>query len=172
MKLVLDSSVLSLYLSASPDPVDTNAALWWNEVSEMMKIDSLSFYIPAPALTEVLCAFREDKRHHVVPILFKDGLFKLLNYDDACALEASKLLGEEMLSFRKSLISAGERPPGRECAKIDMFIMGAALANKIGAICTYDNFFSNVAKRRGLDIQVFTPRELLSIYRPQCPLFL
>ncbi len=153
MRLVLDSSVVSLFLKRKAD-------LKENEIPLRPAIDRLlhrkldmEFFLPAPAMAEVLnLAGRE------LPELLTSlqQSFKIMTFDYRCAIEASKV----------ARAAWGIPHPGvaHHCLKVDFEIIACALAykNHVDAFCSLDSGQLKALTRVAPDFKTGMPQDFVS----------
>lgn len=141
--IILDTNALITLLTKDKDQSEFK-----NLVTFLNQSKSLSIALPMPAISEFIAG--DDNEARSFSLLKPNSKFKNLDFDAKAALSAAKIYRE----YRSLPKNRNSQDP-RQKVKVDIQIIGIALANNATAIISHDQGIKTVVNELGLALDVF-----------------
>lgn len=142
--IILDTNALITLLTA-----DKNGAEYKNLVAFLNQGKQFSMALPMPAISEFIAG--DDNEARSLSLLKPNAKFKNLDFDAKSALSAAKIYRD----YRKSLPRHNQNQRPDQKVKVDIQILGIAIANDATAIITHDTGIKRIIKALNLPLAVF-----------------
>ncbi|MDM1760003.1 PIN domain-containing protein [Acinetobacter sp. 251-1] len=141
--IILDTNALITLLVTDKDQAE-----YKNLVSFLNQRKNFSLALPMPVISEFIAGDNDDARS--LGLLKPNSKFKNLDFDAKAALSAAKVYREY-----RSLPKNRKSQDPRQKVKVDIQIIGIALANNATAIVSHDQGLKTVVNELGLALAVY-----------------
>ena len=141
--IILDTNALITLLMKDKDQAE-----YQNLVAFLNQAKNFSWALPMPVISEFIAG--DDNEARSLSLLKPNSKFKNLDFDAKAALSAAKVYRE----YRSLPKNCKSQDP-RQKVKVDIQIIGIALANNATAIISHDQGLKKVVNELGLDITVY-----------------
>ncbi|PWB13336.1 PIN domain-containing protein [Acinetobacter sp. AM] len=141
--IILDTNALITLLTKDKDEAE-----YKNLVVFLNQGKNFSMALPMPAISEFIAG--DDNEARSLSLLKPNSKFKNLDFDAKAALSAAKVYRE----YRNLPKNRKSQDP-RQKVKVDIQIIGIALANNATAIISHDQGLQTVVKELGLALAVY-----------------
>ncbi len=141
--IILDTNALITLLMA-----DNTKAEYMNLVAFLNQSKQLSIALPMPAISEFIAG--DDNEARSLSLLKPNTKFKNLDFDAKSALTAAKIYRD----YRKLPKNKNTKAPHQK-VKVDIQIIGIAIANNATAIISHDKGIRTIIDELGLSLAVF-----------------
>lgn len=141
--IILDTNALITLLTK-----DKAQAEYKNLVSFLNQRKNLSLALPTPVISEFIAG--DDNEARSLSLLKPNSKFENLDFDAKAALSAAKVYRE----YRNLPKNRKSQDP-RQKVKVDIQIIGIALANNASAIISHDQGLKTVVEELGLALDVY-----------------
>lgn len=141
--IILDTNALITLLTKDKDEAE-----YKNLVAFLNQGKSFSIALPMPAISEFIAG--DDNEARSLSLLKPNSKFKNLDFDAKAALSAAKVYRE----YRNLPKNRKSQDP-RQKVKVDIQIIGIALANNATAIISHDQGIKTVVNELGLALAVY-----------------
>ncbi|MEN3978473.1 type II toxin-antitoxin system VapC family toxin [Acinetobacter sp. CWB-B33] len=142
--IILDTNALITFLDR-----DKSSSEYHNLITALKKLLNETFALPMPVISEFIAGDANEARS--LDLLKPDSKFKNLDFDAKAALVAAKIYKDYRASLPKS--NQSQRP--NQKIKVDIQILGIAIANNASIIVTHDKDIKKIVDCLGLPIVVF-----------------
>ncbi|MDH1700061.1 PIN domain-containing protein [Acinetobacter johnsonii] len=141
--IILDTNALITLLTKDKDEAE-----YKNLVAFLNQGKNFSMALPMPAISEFIAG--DDNEARSLSLLKPNSKFKNLDFDAKAALSAAKVYRE----YRNLPKNRKSQEP-RQKVKVDIQIIGIALANNATAIISHDQGLKTVVNELGLALDVY-----------------
>ena len=141
--IILDTNALITLLT-----IDKNQAEYKNLVAFLNQAKQFSIALPMPVISEFIAGDNNEARS--LSLLKPNSKFKNLDFDAKAALSAAKVYRD----YRNLPKNRKSQDP-RQKVKVDIQIIGIALANNATAIISHDHGLKTVVSELGLALAVY-----------------
>lgn len=141
--IILDTNALITLLTK-----DKAQAEYKNLVAFLNHSKNFSMALPMPVISEFIAG--DDNEARSLSLLKPNAKFKNLDFDAKAALSAAKVYRE----YRNLPKNRKSQDP-RQKVKVDIQIIGIALANNASAIISHDQGLKTVVNELGLALKVY-----------------
>ena len=141
--IILDTNALITLLT-----IDKNQAEYKNLVAFLNQAKQFSIALPMPVISEFIAG--DDNEARSLSLLKPNSKFKNLDFDAKAALSAAKVYRD----YRNLPKNRKSQDP-RQKVKVDIQIIGIALANNVTAIISHDHGLKTVVNELGLALAVY-----------------
>lgn len=141
--IILDTNALITLLMKDKDQAE-----YKNLVAFLNQGKNFTMALPMPALSEFIAG--DDNEARSLSLLKPNSKFKNLDFDAKAALSAAKVYRE----YRNLPKNRKSQDP-RQKVKVDIQIIGIALANNATAIISHDQGLKTVVNELGLALAVY-----------------
>ncbi|RKG49594.1 type II toxin-antitoxin system VapC family toxin [Acinetobacter cumulans] len=141
--IILDTNALITLLMKDKDQAE-----YKNLVAFLNQAKNFSMALPMPVISEFIAG--DDNEARSLSLLKPNAKFKNLDFDAKAALSAAKVY-REYRNLPKNRRSADPR----QKVKVDIQIIGIALANNATAIISHDQGLKTVVNELGLALAVY-----------------
>lgn len=141
--IILDTNALITLLTKDKDEAE-----YKNLVAFLNQGKNFSMALPMPAISEFIAG--DDNEARSLSLLKPNSKFKNLDFDAKAALSAAKVYREY-----RSLPKNRKSQDPRQKVKVDIQIIGIALANNATAIISHDQGLKTVVHELGLALTVY-----------------
>ena len=141
--IILDTNALITLLTKDKEQTE-----YKNLVAFLNQGKNFSMALPMPAISEFIAG--DDNEARSLTLLKPNSKFKNLDFDAKAALSAAKVYRE----YRNLPKNRKSQDP-RQKVKVDIQIIGIALANNARAIISHDQGLKTVVNELGLSLAVF-----------------
>lgn len=141
--IVLDTNALITFLDKK------GSANYINLLAFLRKWESKGIALAMPSVSEYMAGDNNSGRSDL--LLIPNSKFKNLDFDAKSALAAAKVYK----NYRSSLPKHNQNQKPDQKVKVDIQILGIALANRASFIVTNDQKIKKIIERLGLSLQVF-----------------
>ena len=142
--IILDTNALITLLTKDKDQAE-----YKNLVTFLNQGKNLSIALPMPAISEFIAG--DDNEARSLSLLKPNSKFKNLDFDAKAALSAAKVYRD----YRKSLPRHNQNQRPDQKVKVDIQIIGIALANNASALITHDKGIKRILKSLELPLAIF-----------------
>lgn len=142
--IILDTNALITFLDG-----EKSSSEYYNLVSALKALLHETIALPMPVISEFIAG--DDNEARSLSLLKPNSKFKNLDFDAKAALVAAKIYKDYRASLPKS--NQSQRP--NQKIKVDIQILGIALANNASMIVTHDNGIKKIVDSLCLPIAVF-----------------
>lgn len=141
--IILDTNALITLLMTNK-----NEAEFKNLNTFLKQNEKLSIALPMPVISEFIAG--DDNEARSLSLLKPNSKFKNLDFDAKAALIAAKIYRD----YRQLPQKQKSQEP-RQKVKVDIQIIGIALANNATILVSHDNGVRNIVNELGLNLRVF-----------------
>ena len=141
--IILDTNALITLLT-----IDKNQAEYKNLVAFLNQAKQFSIALPMPVISEFIAGDNNEARS--LSLLKPNSKFKNLDFDAKAALSAAKVYRDY-----RNLPKNRKSQDSRQKVKVDIQIIGIALANNATAIISHDHGLKTVVSELGLALAVY-----------------
>ncbi|MEJ5037631.1 PIN domain-containing protein [Acinetobacter johnsonii] len=141
--IILDTNALITLLTKDKDEAE-----YKNLVAFLNQGKNFTMALPMPAISEFIAG--DDNEARSLSLLKPNSKFKNLDFDAKAALSAAKVYRE----YRNLPKNRKSQDP-RQKVKVDIQIIGIALANNATAIISHDQGLKTVVNELGLALAVY-----------------
>ncbi|WP_286378590.1 PIN domain-containing protein [Acinetobacter towneri] len=141
--IILDTNALITLLMT-----DKNEAEFKNLKAFLKQTEHLTIALPMPAISEFIAG--DDNEARSLSLLKPNSKFKNLDFDAKAALIAAKIYRD----YRQLPQNKKSKDP-RQKVKVDIQIIGIALANGATILVSHDKGLKTIINELGLAIEVF-----------------
>lgn len=141
--IILDTNALITLLTKDKDQAE-----YKNLVAFLNQGKNFSWALPMPVISEFIAGDNDDARS--LSLLKPNSKFKNLDFDAKAALSAAKVYREY-----RSLPKNRRSEDPRQKVKVDIQIIGIALANNATAIVSHDQGLKTIVNELGLVLTVY-----------------
>ncbi len=141
--IILDTNALITLLTKEKDQAE-----YKNLVAFLKQGKNSSMALPMPVISEFIAG--DDNEARSLSLLKPNSKFKNLDFDAKAALSAAKVYREY-----RSLPKNRKSQDPRQKVKVDIQIIGIALANNATAIVSHDQGLKTVVNELGLALAVY-----------------
>lgn len=141
--IILDTNALITLLT-----IDKNQAEYKNLVAFLNQAKQFSIALPMPVISEFIAGDNNEARS--LSLLKPNSKFKNLDFDAKAALSAAKVYRD----YRNLPKNRKSQDP-RQKVKVDIQIIGIALANNATAIISHDHGLKIVVNELGLSLAIY-----------------
>lgn len=141
--IILDTNALITLLTKDKDEAE-----YKNLVAFLNQGKNFSMALPMPTISEFIAG--DDNEARSLSLLKPNSKFKNLNFDAKAALSAAKVYRD----YRNLPKNRKSQDP-RQKVKVDIQIIGIALANNATAIVSHDQGLKTVVNELGLALVVY-----------------
>jgi predicted nucleic acid-binding protein len=141
--IILDTNALITLLMKDKDQAE-----YKNLVAFLNQSKNFSMALPMPVISEFIAG--DDNEARSLSLLKPTSKFKNLDFDAKAALSAAKVYRE----YRNLPKNRKSQDP-RQKVKVDIQIIGIALANNAIAIITHDQGLKTVVNELGLSLAIY-----------------
>ena len=141
--IILDTNALITLLMNDKDQAE-----YKNLVTFINQAQKFSIALPMPAISEFIAG--DDNEARSLSLLKPDSKFKKLDFDAKAALNAAKVYRE----YRNLPKNRKSQDP-RQKVKVDIQIIGIALANNATVIISHDQGLKTVVNELGLTLAIY-----------------
>lgn len=141
--IILDTNALITLLTKDKDQAE-----YKNLVAFLKQGKNSSMALPMPAISEFIAG--DDNEARSLSLLKSNSKFKNLDFDAKAALSAAKVYRD----YRNLPKNRKSQDP-RQKVKVDIQILGIALANNATAIISHDQGLKTVVHELGLALAVY-----------------
>jgi len=141
--IILDTNALITLLTKDKEQTE-----YKNLVAFLNQGKNFSMALPMPAISEFIAG--DDNEARSLTLLKPNSKFKNLDFDAKAALSAAKVYRE----YRNLPKNRKSQDP-RQKVKVDIQIIGIALANNATAIISHDHGLKTVVSELGLALAVY-----------------
>ena len=142
--IILDTNALITFLDG-----EKSSSEYYNLVSALNTLLHETIALPMPVISEFVAG--DDNEARSLSLLKPNSKFKALDFDAKAALAAAKIYKDYRASLPKS--NQSQRP--NQKIKVDIQILGIAIANSASIIVTHDKGIKKIVDCLGLPITVF-----------------
>ncbi len=146
--IILDTNALITFLQS-----DKESAEYKNLLAYIKQINHLTIGLPMPALSEFIA--QDDNEARSLTLLKTSSRFKNLTFDEKSAVVAAKIYRD----YREILPQHNQNQSPKQKVKVDIQILGIAVANNAKSIATCDNGIKNIINNLGLSLQIYDYRD-------------
>ncbi|MBI0393481.1 type II toxin-antitoxin system VapC family toxin [Acinetobacter bereziniae] len=141
--IILDTNALITLLTSNKSEAE-----YINLVSFLNQNKEQSLSLPMPAISEFIAGDNNEARS--LALLKPNSKFKNLDFDAKSALNAAKVYRDY-----RSLPKHKKTQTPHQKVKVDIQIIGIALANDVKTIISHDKGISKIVNELGLNLSVF-----------------
>lgn len=141
--IILDTNALITLLMT-----DKSQSEYLNLVAFLKQVQHFSLMLPMPAISEFIAG--DDNPSRSLSLLKPNSKFKNLDFDSKSALSAAKIYKEY-----RSLPKNRKAQVPHQKIKVDIQILGIAIANDATTIISHDKGIKTIVNELGLSIEVF-----------------
>ena len=142
--IILDTNALITFLDG-----EKSSSEYYNLISALNTLLHKTIALPMPVISEFIAG--DDNEARSLSLLKPNSKFKNLDFDAKAALVAAKIYKDYRASLPKS--NQSQRP--NQKIKVDIQILGIAIANNASIIVTHDKDIKKIVDGLGLSITVF-----------------
>lgn len=142
--IILDTNALITFLDG-----EKSSSEYYNLVSALEALLQETLALPMPVISEFIAG--DDNEARSLSLIKPNSKFKALDFDAKAALVAAKIYKD----YRGSLPKSNQSQRPNQKIKVDIQILGIAIANNASMIVTHDKGIKKIVDCLGLPIVVF-----------------
>ncbi|MDR7015086.1 type II toxin-antitoxin system VapC family toxin [Acinetobacter sp. 3657] len=142
--IILDTNALITFLDG-----EKSSSEYYNLIAALRALLHETIALPMPVISEFIAG--DDNEDRALSLIKPGSKFKSLDFDAKAALVAAKIYKDYRASLAKS--NQSQRP--NQKIKVDLQILGIAIANHASMIVTHDKGIKKIVDCLGLPIVVF-----------------